>query len=147
MINSRDIKELHPIVAAMCNKFVAACKKRGTDIIITSTYRDAASQNALYAQGRTKPGKRVTNAKAGESFHNHRVVFDWVPIRGGKLQYENDVLLDECGIIGESVGLTWAGRWKGKLKEKVHFQYTGGLTLKDFQAGKTLPPLKSERNI
>ncbi|CAB5187093.1 hypothetical protein UFOVP161_1, partial [uncultured Caudovirales phage] len=27
-------------------------------------------------------------------------------------------------------------RWTGKLREMAHFQYTGGLTLADFKAGK-----------
>ena len=70
MINSRKIEDLHPYVAKLCRAFVAACKKDGIDILITSTWRDNESQNALYAQGRTKPGKKVTNAKAGQSFHN-----------------------------------------------------------------------------
>jgi len=46
-------------------------------------------------------------------------------------------LFTKCGEIAESVGLEWAGRWT-KFKEMAHCQYTGGLTLADFQAGKTL---------
>ena len=62
MINSRDPADLIPRVAAKCAAFVSACKAQGVDVIITSTYRDKESQDALYAQGRTKPGPRVTNA-------------------------------------------------------------------------------------
>ena len=29
MINSRDIRELHPTVANMASKFISACKKAG----------------------------------------------------------------------------------------------------------------------
>ncbi|NDB70468.1 MAG: peptidase M15, partial [Methylocystaceae bacterium] len=84
MINSRKIEDLHPYVAKLCRAFVAACKKEGIDILITSTWRDNEAQNALYAQGRTKPGKKVTNAKAGSSFHNYKLAFDFVPIVNGK---------------------------------------------------------------
>jgi peptidoglycan L-alanyl-D-glutamate endopeptidase CwlK len=137
MVNSRNINDLHSKVAAMCSEFINRCKAQGIDVIITSTYRDAASQNELYAQGRTKPGRKVTNAKAGQSFHNWRVAFDFVPIVNGKAQWNDAKLFTKCGEIAESVGLEWAGRWT-RFKEMAHCQYTGGLTLKDFQAGKTL---------
>lgn len=137
MVNSRNINDLHPKVTAMCSEFINRCKAEGIDVIITSTYRDAESQNELYAQGRTKPGKKVTNAKAGQSFHNWRVAFDFCPIVNGKCQWNDTALFTRCGEIGESVGLEWAGRWQ-RFKELAHFQYTGGLRLADFQAGKTL---------
>ena len=138
MINSRSLTDLHPKVAALCSEFLNRCKEKGIDVIITSTYRDAESQNALYAQGRTTQGKIVTNAKAGQSYHNWRVAFDFCPIINGKCQWDNKDLFAECGRIGEEVGLEWAGRWAGKFKETAHFQYTGGLSLADFHAGKNL---------
>lgn len=137
MINSRNINDLHPKVTAMCSEFINRCKAQGIDVIITSTYRDAASQNELYAQGRTKPGKKVTNAKAGQSYHNWRVAFDFVPIVNGKAQWNDLKTFNKCGEIAESVGLEWAGRWT-RFKEMAHCQYTGGLKLADFQAGKTI---------
>ena len=140
MINSRKIEDLHPKVADVCRKFMAACEAQDIDVIITSTYRDAESQNALYAQGRTKPGRIVTNAKAGQSWHNWKCAFDVVPMRNGKPVWgtvgKDLELWNKVGAIGESVGLEWAGRWK-RFREFPHFQFTGGLTLADFQAGKT----------
>lgn len=138
MINSRSLTDLNPKVAALCSLFITKCKDAGIDVIITSTYRDAESQNALYAQGRTTAGKKVTNAKAGQSFHNWRVAFDFCPIVNGKAQWSDDALFTKCGEIGESVGLEWAGRWKGNMKEMAHMQFTGGLSLADFQSGKTI---------
>lgn len=137
MINSRNIADLHPKVQGMCNKFIAECDKAGIDVIITSTYRDHESQNDLYAQGRTKPGKIVTKARGGQSFHNWRCAFDFCPIVGGKAQWNDSALWKRCGEIAESCGLEWAGRWKG-MKEMAHCQYTAGLTLADFQAGKKM---------
>lgn len=135
MINSRDIKELHPHVRTLVERFLAACAKEGIDVIITSTYRDMESQAALYAQGRTAPGKIVTNAKAGQSWHNYRLAFDFCPIINGKAQWNDTKLFTRCGEIAESVGLEWAGRWKS-FKELAHCQATAGLTLAQLQAGK-----------
>ncbi len=121
----------------MCSEFIARCKDEQIDVIITSTYRDGASQDALYAQGRTLPGNKVTRAKAGQSFHNWKVAFDFCPIVNGKAQWDDAKLFERCGVIGESVGLEWAGRWK-TFKELAHLQYTNGLSLQDFQSGKSI---------
>lgn len=137
MINSRSLSDLNPKVAAMCSEFINRCKAQHIDILITSTYRDAESQNALYAQGRTTPGKKVTNAKGGQSYHNWKVAFDFCPLVNGKPNWNDVALYTKCGEIAEGVGLEWAGRWK-TFKELAHCQYTGGLTLHDFQQGKTL---------
>lgn len=138
MINSRKIDDLHPHVQPLCETFLVECRKSGIDILITSTYRDIESQNALYAQGRTRPGRIVTNAKGGQSFHNYCVAFDTVPVVHGKPDWDNEDLWLSIGHIGKTCGLDWAGDWRS-FKESPHFQFTGGLTLKDFQNGKTLP--------
>ena len=137
MINSRKLEDLHPKVKKLCEDFIASCDKQGIDILITSTYRDGESQNELYSQGRTKPGRIVTNARAGQSYHNWRVAFDFVPLVFGKPVWNDVALFTKCGEIAELVGLEWASRWK-KFKELAHCQYTNGLSLQDFQQGKTI---------
>lgn len=134
MINSRKLEDLNPKVEKLCRKFIAQCRAAGIDVIITSTWRDAESQNALYAQGRTKPGNKVTNAKAWQSYHNYRCAFDFVPIVHGKADWNNTTRFTECGEIAEKVGLEWAGRWK-KFPELAHCQYTNGLTIAELKAG------------
>jgi len=134
MINSRDINDLTPETAELCRQFVSKCKDQHIDVIITSTYRDAESQDSLYAQGRTKPGNKVTNAKAGQSFHNFKVAFDFCPIVGGKAQWNDAATFTKCGEIAESLGLEWAGRWL-RFKELAHCQLTGGLTLAQLRDG------------
>lgn len=137
MINSRKIEDLNPRVAELCKAFIAECDKAGIDVIITSTYRDNESQNALYAQGRTLAGKKVTNAKAGQSYHNYRIAFDFCPIVNGKADWNNVANFTKCGEIAEQIGLEWAGRWKS-FKELAHCQFTGGLTIEDLQKGKQI---------
>jgi peptidoglycan L-alanyl-D-glutamate endopeptidase CwlK len=136
MINSRKLEDLNPKVRDLCIRFIAKCYAAGIDVLITSTYRDAASQNALYAQGRTTAGRKVTNAKGGQSWHNWRCAFDFVPIVNGKAMWDDAAKFTQCGEIAESLGLEWAGRWF-KFKEAAHCQFTNGLTLSDFQAGRT----------
>lgn len=137
MKNSRDLADLRPPVAARAAAFVTACRAQGIDVLITSTLRDNEAQAVLYAQGRTTPGLRVTNAKPGQSFHNWGVAFDFVPIVAGKAMWNDAALFRRCGYIAESVGLEWAGRWKS-FPEMAHCQYTGGLTLADLQKGKVV---------
>lgn len=135
MINSRKIEDLNPHVATLARKLIAAAKKEGIDVLVTSTFRDNESQNALYAQGRTKPGRIVTNAKAGQSFHNYRLAFDVVPVVNGKAMWNDLRTFKRLGEIGKSVGLEWAGDWKS-FRELAHFQWTGGLSLAQLRAGK-----------
>lgn len=101
MINSRDIKDLHPKLQELCHLFIAECEKAGIKVVITSTYRDFAAQAALYAQGRTTPGKIVTKAKAGESVHNYRLAFDFAPLIEGKIAWNSIQLFTTCGKIAE----------------------------------------------
>src|SRR5574343_602378 len=141
MINSRSLDELHPYVKQLAEELIAKCDEEDIDLLITSTYRDRESQAVLYAQGRTTPGNKVTNARPGQSFHNYRCAFDVVPLVHGKAVWDTTgpsaQLWKSIGEAGKSVGLEWAGDW-ATFKEYPHFQYTGGLKLADFQAGKTL---------
>lgn len=41
---------------------------------------------------------------------------------------------EEVGLIGEFLGLQWGGRFR--LRDYCHFQFTGGLSLKELIAGK-----------
>lgn len=133
MTNSRRLTDLLPVVQAKAKAFLAAAKAEGIDVLITSTYRDNQSQDELYAQGRTRPGKIVTNARGGQSYHNYRVAFDFVPVIGGKAVWNDLALFRRLGKIGKSLGLEWGGDWK--FRDYPHLQYTGGLTLRQLRAG------------
>lgn len=137
MINSRNLDDLLPKVKTLAQAFIDECANQKIDVLITSTYRDIESQNALYDQGRTTKGKIVTNAKGGQSFHNWKCAFDFVPIVNGKAQWNDLATFKRCGAIAKKVGLEWAGDWV-TFKELAHCQYTGGLTISDLQNGKKI---------
>lgn len=134
MINSRNIADLLPRTAARAALFKEECRKAGHDIIFTSTYRDVESQNALYAQGRTAPGKKVTNARGGDSFHQYRVAFDFVPVVNGVAIWSDDVAWAACGAIAKRMGLEWGGYWDG-FKDKPHCQDLNGYGLDQYKRG------------
>lgn len=135
MINSRDPNELHPRTKEKALRFQERCAEEKIDVIFTSTYRDNESQDALYAQGRTRPGKIVTEVRGGYSFHNHRVAFDFVPIVAGKAVWDDKLLWERCGAIGKEVGLEWGGSWKG-FKDRPHMQDTNGFGIEDYRNGR-----------
>lgn len=132
----KDVSLLLPKVQVMTNEFLSACKKKGYNVIITSTVRTEAEQNALYAQGRTTPGNVVTNAKFGDSMHNYKVAIDFAPVDvNGNIPWSNKALFAKIGEIGESCGFEWGGRWTSFL-DLPHLQYTAGYSLEDFKQNK-----------
>ena len=138
MINSRSLEDLIPQAKERIERFIELCKENNIDLLVTSTYRDNESQEALYEQGRTTPGKIVTNAKPGDSYHNWRCAVDVVPLVNGKPNWDgNDPIWIKVGELGEQSGLEWAGKWH-TFKELAHFQYTSGLTLTDLKEGKQI---------
>lgn len=106
---------------------VALAPYRVVAKIISGT-RTYAEQNALYAQGRTKPGKVVTNATGGASNHNFGVAADIGLFKDGKYLSESP-LYRTAGAVGKSLGLNWGGDWKGSIVDEPHFEYPTGLTL------------------
>lgn len=126
---SRSLDDLKPEVKALAERWLAECKDQGLDVLVTSTLRTFAEQDALYAQGRTAPGRIVTNARGGQSFHNFGVALDFVPMRNGKPVWgyssaDDSALWSKIAGIAEGLGFSWSGRWTGKLKEQAHIQFT-----------------------
>lgn len=133
MINSRDLKELEPKTRILAYKLVKACKEAGIDLLVTSTFRDKESQDDIYAQGRTKPGGKVTNARGGMSFHQYRCAFDVVPLVGGKAVWNDDHLWTNIRDLAEALGLESGSRWHS-FPEWPHLQHTNGLGIKQLNA-------------
>ncbi len=79
-VSIERVKLLHPKVRAeviACIQAVKAKLAPNCAIRIVQGLRTIAEQDALYAQGRTKPGKIVTNARGGSSYHNYGVAIDF----------------------------------------------------------------------
>ena len=123
---------LRPKVMALASQVIKLSKESGIEIAITQTLRTLPEQDELYAQGRTKPGNIVTNAKGGFSLHNYGVAFDFCPLIDGKAAWNDTKLFERVGKIGLSLGLEWGGNWT-KFPDLPHLQYTAEYTLGEFQ--------------
>jgi hypothetical protein len=60
-------------------------------------------------------------APYGQSRHEKGGAFDALP-DGAKQGDTSDPRLAELGALGESLGLTWGGRWEGKKNDPWHFE-------------------------
>lgn len=106
---------------------------KGVTVEVISGLRSWAAQAALYASGRTKPGRIVTKAKPGSSWHNYGLAIDLGLFKSGvyldeKKPAEADKLYAEIGKIAAKLGIEWAGNWK-TFTETPHFQVTFGMSL------------------
>lgn len=123
----RRLKKLHPFVQKDVETFIDRCEAQlGVQLRITAGLRTFDEQDALYDQGRSTSGKKVTNAKGGESYHNYGLAFDVVEIRGGQAVWETEHW-DAIGALGEECGFEWGGRWDS-FPDRPHFQKTFGYT-------------------
>lgn len=137
-----DLSLLEPETRARCEQLLKLAEGEGIILDPCQGLRTFAQQDALFAIGRTEMGKdpspmqpmgrHVTNARAGESWHNFGRAFD-VCIRtfsGDKTPKDVwDGPWDRVGELGESLGLIWGGRWKGRKIDRPHFEWHPGLTL------------------
>lgn len=135
---------LHPVVLAAATALIERCYKRNIPILITQGLRTIAEQDALYAQGRTKPGAVVTNARGGYSYHNYGLAVDFALLlpNGSSVSWDmfrdgnNNLIADWQEVVQEAkaLGFEWGGEW-ASFKDYPHFQMTFGLTLTQLRAG------------
>lgn len=71
------VLKLHPKIRFEVVFLLKACYKANVRIRIVQGLRTFAEQDELYAQGRTKPGKIVSNARGGYSNHNYGFAIDF----------------------------------------------------------------------
>lgn len=88
--------------------------------------RTMAEQAALYEQGRTKPGKKVTKAPPGSSAHNYGLGSDCGPLMRDSQHNiwwkAPDSAWEEFGRICEKHGMVWGGHFKS-LTDKPHCEH------------------------
>lgn len=97
------------------------CIKAGYAVDFFETHRSLARQADLFAQGRTKPGKIVTNAEPGLSSHHYGLALDIAYYLNGRWDWSGD--FDKPGAIFVAHGFEPPPKF-----EKVHFQMTNGLS-------------------
>ena len=143
MGDSRSLVDLHPQVRIMAEQLLKEADRAGIPLTVTFTRRSMETQAALYAQGRNRLGRVVTNARPGYSYHNFGLAIDVVPTellalpRWGDTpvhQTRTDALWSQVGAIGKAIGFRWGGEFR-TIRDRPHFEWSGELTLADLRAG------------
>lgn len=135
-VTKERIVLLHPSVREEVEKIITEANSVLTSrsqVRITHGLRTFAEQEALYAQGRTRPGKKVTNARGGQSVHNYGFAVDIVLIIDGKeaswdvkKDWDSDKQSDWMEVVAvfKKYGWNWGGDWV-KFKDMPHFEKKG----------------------
>lgn len=130
--SEKNIATLLPDAQVQARDFLKQVRAAKINAKIIGGTRTLAEQDALYAQGRTKPGKIVTKAKGGFSNHNFGIAWD-IGIFKGVSFLDASPQYDEAGQIGKSLGLEWGGDF-ASIIDKPHFQCRTGKTLAELRA-------------
>lgn len=149
------IEEIHPVLRAELGQIYkeiceALSGKLGCRFV--QVYRSIEYQNELYAQGRTKPGQKVTDAKGGYSYHNHGLGVDFCLTNDknndGKITSDEIVWDRNTDIDGDSLkdwievvnvfkkyGWVWGDRWNDYPHFEKSFGYKPSQLLTKYNAG------------
>lgn len=141
----RLIKGLQPDFGAAVAAWLNDCLAERLPVVILEGVRSYERSDELYAQGRSKPGAVVTNARAGQSYHNFGLAVDAAL---ADVEGRPDWTFDPMGPIWQRVvtlakgrGLAWGGDWP-RFRDYPHFQPAHPPTLADCRrrwAGGWLP--------
>jgi len=152
---TNELKGLYKSIIPRAQKFLELARKE-YKVKVVETLRTIDNQKARYAQGRQplqivnelrknvalgiiteKENRIVTFAAPGMSFHNYGLAFDCIfydknnkPIGGDR----KDPLWEKVKKWAEEAGLEWGGNFK-TIFDAGHFQYSGGLTIKQIFNG------------
>lgn len=121
-IKNKSIKRLtglHPVVLSAATALIERCYSLNIPILITQGLRTVAEQDALYAQGRTKPGAIITNARGGYSYHNYGLAVDFALLLPNGSSVSWDMCRDgnsnqiadwqEVVKVAKTLGFEWGG--------------------------------------
>jgi peptidoglycan LD-endopeptidase CwlK len=135
MMDARSLNNMRGLFLGVVTRVEAAAAKLEPTGIFLCVYapclRTLAQQNLDFAEGRTLPGKIVTNARGGQSMHNYGLAVDVVPYLsgdGGNINW-NPTTTEYQEMVTElkAAGMDWGGDWP-HFKDEDHFQF-GGLPM------------------
>jgi peptidoglycan L-alanyl-D-glutamate endopeptidase CwlK len=119
----------HPVLIRRILRVLAAMDALGFPMTIVQGVRTAEYQHSLYEQGRTKPGKIVTNCDGYEKKSNHQQkddgyghAIDCAFLTNGEVDWSDDLPWSAYGKCAVAVGLRWGGDWTGTLVDRPHVE-------------------------
>lgn len=139
-ITLNRVSLLHPKIRDEVKAIITSLETQQITLRIVQGFRTFKEQDALYAQGRTAPGKIVTNARGGYSYHNYGLALDFaLKHKNGSISWSMHEDMDGDGIADwnevvvafKNKGYIWGGDWKTAFKDNPHLEKAFGLTVRD----------------
>ena len=116
-VANRDLALLAPKFREAVTAALADCAARGLTAKVNEGFRSNARQAWLYAQGRTRPGKKVTNAPTSlTSWHGYGLAVDIIHQTKAYNPFGDDAAANEkwfadVAAVFKQHGCTWGGDW------------------------------------
>lgn len=127
------VEKLQPAARVRARAAFQKAEEKGLSVLVASGLRSFAEQDALFALGRTKPGKVVTNAQAGESYHNFGLAFDFCLLRQGRALFDQrEPDWKKFVKIAKDHGFEWGGDFSNP--DFPHFQFKNPPSLTGLRA-------------
>jgi peptidoglycan L-alanyl-D-glutamate endopeptidase CwlK len=129
-ISKSRLAEVHPRLATKVLLIGDILEHEGMAIRVVQGLRTVAQQDALYAMGRTAPGKIVTNCPGGKSYHNFGLAVDCVPSSQDPTKpfapdwNPGHPVWKRMIEVAQSMALDCGAAWR-TFKDFPHFQFTG----------------------
>lgn len=147
-LNEQRLALVHPYVAEKAASFMGMCEHH-LDIVvfIIAGIRTFEEQDALYAQGRTKPGAIVTWVKGGGSYHNYGLAVDHWPLmriseKTFELEWKSTDFINTAFKKTRELAKDVGFELLRADKDRPHLQYRGGWNKQSLKAagyGQALP--------
>lgn len=123
----RNLVGVHPDLVRLMKSAIVDCP---VDFTITEGVRTVLRQLDLYAQGRTKPGKKITNCDGIKVRSNHQIKTDGYGYAVDLYAYPINVNdTENIQVIAQhikkvankmNIKIEWGGDWK--MKDYPHFE-------------------------
>jgi peptidoglycan LD-endopeptidase CwlK len=137
-VSEQRLSEVYPGLATLVRQMADQLAAEGIDIRVTQSLRTVAEQEALYAEGRTQPGKIVTEAMPGYSWHNFGLAVDVAPLTPqGPDWNTSHPVWGRIVAIGSALGLVAGADWR-TFPDWPHFQWTGIFPVSPNDAARSL---------
>lgn len=140
MIDDRSKKTILTLLPEVQRYFTAfleeaqpIAEQEGLQYLAIQGCRTWDEQTRLYAQGRTAPGKKVTNSKPGSSYHNYGLAIDCGVFHGSVYLDVSEVkkanlFHTKMSKIAKLHNLRWGGDFHS-IVDMPHFEYNTPLTI------------------
>lgn len=124
-IIDRDATKLAPFFAQRLDAALKECNAAGLPVMMFEGYRSKDRQLWLFEQGRSRPGRIVTNARPGMSWHQYCCAADLAGYVDGQWTWAIDYSRIRAIMLKH--------HFETLTFEQAHFQMTGGILLHDAQ--------------